>query len=186
MFNSELVMNHVWEKYDIFIKKIKFIFRLSMLFLICSFLVPVYTFSSYTEMTVEYKAYKQQYSWLNETRYHIIKDALKTYKYVPISLVCAVIEEESHGDPNVVSHAGASGLMQVMRVWVPDMRINLKDEVVNITWGIRILNACILHSNGNLEVALKSYNSGMNSFYFNWKYIAKVLAHHTESLNRGL
>ena len=77
------------------------------------------------------------------------------------SLVEAVIQVESGGDPNAISHVGAQGLMQLM----PDTADMLGvedpfDPQQNREGGTKYLEQLIQKYNGNLEHALKAYNWG--------------------------
>ncbi|HZY43714.1 MAG TPA: lytic transglycosylase domain-containing protein [Anaerolineae bacterium] len=76
------------------------------------------------------------------------------------NLVCSIMFEESKGDPNIVSPAGAVGLMQVMPFpWRPSAEA-LKDPAINLTAGTRTLSEVIRQSQGRLHIALMAYNSG--------------------------
>lgn len=89
-------------------------------------------------------------------------------------LVLAVIQQESEGNPNAYSWAGAMGLMQVMpgtfaHMMEGDDRLaplipteNFWDERSNIRAGIRYL-AWALHFHDNLYWALASYNAGIGN-----------------------
>jgi soluble lytic murein transglycosylase-like protein len=92
-------------------------------------------------------------------------------------LVLAVISTESSFRPHVVSSAGAVGLMQVM----PDVHSDLvqevvkstgrkhvnpkealRDPVINIEAGIRVLKMYQKASKGNLREALLRYNGSLH------------------------
>jgi len=82
------------------------------------------------------------------------------------ALVHAVIAAESNYDPKAISHKGAIGLMQVM----PDTgrRYGVKAKELyapakNITAGVRYLAELITLFEGNLELAVASYNAGENA-----------------------
>lgn len=80
------------------------------------------------------------------------------------ALVLAVIQQESGGDPNAVSRAGASGLMQLMpgtfRAYVPDGLIF--DPRQNVFAGIYYLRDSLWYHRGDDAWALAGYNSGIN------------------------
>jgi hypothetical protein len=85
-------------------------------------------------------------------------------KQVPIALALAVMEQESHFNPNAKSHAGARGLMQIMRTTYKDITKHtnydaLYDPKVNIRIGVAIL-ADYIKQFGNLEDGLRAYNVG--------------------------
>ena len=56
---------------------------------------------------------------------------------VPPSLVVALIEEESGGQPDIVSSAGAVGLMQIIQRFHPG--VDLTDPATNIDVGTHVL-----------------------------------------------
>ncbi len=79
-------------------------------------------------------------------------------------LIAAVIREESHGDPHVVSYMGAVGLMGVMPrgpgfEFRPSAEA-LKRPNTNLHWGAAILADIIRQSGGDLYAALAAYNGG--------------------------
>lgn len=86
----------------------------------------------------------------------------RKYQATP-ALIAAVMEQESNFNPNVVSHAGAVGLMQLMpsncqaRGWsIQECKI----PVNNIDRGIQILVNHLNNYNGNVKYALAAYNAG--------------------------
>lgn len=83
-------------------------------------------------------------------------------------LVAAVINAESGFDPDLVSRAGAVGLMQVMpatakevaaSLGIPADRLDLKDPAVNVAIGTRHL-ADLLARYEDTATALAAYNAG--------------------------
>jgi soluble lytic murein transglycosylase-like protein len=89
-------------------------------------------------------------------------------------LVLAVIEQESGGDPNAESWAGARGLLQLMPAsfawimgiagWGQDIshlnRDFIFDPNTNLRAGIRFLGAVLEEQGGSIYWALSSYNAG--------------------------
>lgn len=87
-------------------------------------------------------------------------------------LVAAVINEESGFDPEIVSRAGAVGLMQVMPATAEDMVARgvasaevvgsapLSDPAVNIEFGSAYLRQLVERYH-EIEVALAAYNAGL-------------------------
>lgn len=80
------------------------------------------------------------------------------------NLVAAVIEEESKGNPNLISSAGAVGLMQIMPyeagfTWRPGAWTLRKPEA-NLEWGTHTLNEVIRQAQGRVTLAVMAYNSG--------------------------
>ncbi|WP_195986955.1 lytic transglycosylase domain-containing protein [Clostridium sp. D53t1_180928_C8] len=93
-----------------------------------------------------------------------IKNSIQLYsnKYsVDPNLVKAIIKVESDFNPNLVSSAGAKGLMQLM----PEIceELGIKDQFnieQNIEGGVRHIKGYIDKYNGNIEMALIAYNGG--------------------------
>ena len=77
------------------------------------------------------------------------------------SLVQAVIQTESGGDPKAVSSAGAMGLMQLMPSNVKDAGITDPfDPEQNIAAGTQQLSGLMQQYHGDLDLALAAYNAG--------------------------
>ncbi len=79
-------------------------------------------------------------------------------------LIAAVIQEESHGDHQVVSYMGAVGLMGVMPSG-PGLEFRpsaeaLKRPTTNLHWGAAILTEIIRQSGGDIYAALAAYSGG--------------------------
>ena len=97
-------------------------------------------------------------------------------------LVLAVIQQESGGDPNAMSWAGARGLMQLMPpsfAWImgianwgqdiSHMDPNfIFDPSTNLRAGIRFLGAVLEEQSGSVYWALASYNAGGGNV-FSWR-----------------
>jgi len=80
---------------------------------------------------------------------------------LPTSLVKAVIQTESGGNPRAVSPAGAMGLMQLMPANVREAGIsNPFDPEQNIAAGTRQLAGLMDQYHGDLDLALAGYNAG--------------------------
>lgn len=87
-------------------------------------------------------------------------------------LVFAVIQTESKFDPEIVSDAGAVGLMQLMEETAAecnekaqfgyDIPVDLTDPEANIRIGCYYLS-CLLDIFGDEELALIAYNGGMGN-----------------------
>ncbi|ECL8004857.1 lytic transglycosylase domain-containing protein [Listeria innocua] len=90
----------------------------------------------------------------NEGKYSdLIKTAANKYG-VPEALIKRVIQVESNFNPNVVSSAGATGLMQLM------YGSNRTDPATNIDAGTKQLAGYIKKYDGDLKLALAAYNAG--------------------------
>ena len=93
----------------------------------------------------------------------IVETAARQYG-VDKALVHAVISAESGYNPQAVSRAGARGLMQLMpetarRYGVRDAF----DPAQNIHGGVRLLKDLLELFEGNLELVIAAYNSGVNA-----------------------
>lgn len=78
--------------------------------------------------------------------------------------IAAVVKEESNGQVDLVSTAGAVGLMGVMPSgpgleWRPSTE-ELKNPSVNLRWGVGILAEVVRQSGGDLYSALAAYSGG--------------------------
>jgi soluble lytic murein transglycosylase-like protein len=90
----------------------------------------------------------------------IIEEAAAEYDIDP-NLIRAVMQAESAFHPYAVSRAGAEGLMQLMPELANEMGVgNSFDPRENIMGGVRYLKRLLDHHDGNLDLALASYNAG--------------------------
>jgi soluble lytic murein transglycosylase-like protein len=80
---------------------------------------------------------------------------------IDANLLRAVILHESSGNPKAVSSRGAKGLMQLMDATAAELGVsNPFDPVQNIFGGARLLTNLLKVFDGDLELALASYNAG--------------------------
>jgi len=96
----------------------------------------------------------------NEAYDEIIKEAADAYAMDP-ALIRAVMEAESAFHPFAVSRTGAEGLMQLMPELSNEMGVsNAFDPRENIMGGVRYLKRLLDYHDGDLDLALASYNAG--------------------------
>lgn len=93
-----------------------------------------------------------------------IENAVQLYsnKYgVDSNLIKAIIKTESNFDPNVVSSAGAKGLMQLMPENCEALGVQDPFNIEqNIEGGVKHIKEYIDRYNGDVEMALMAYNGG--------------------------
>ena len=90
----------------------------------------------------------------------IVMEAAEAYDMDP-NLIRAVMQAESAFHPYAVSRAGAEGLMQLMPELADEMGVSdAFDPRENIMGGVRYLKRLLDHHNGNIDLALASYNAG--------------------------
>ncbi|OZI12544.1 hypothetical protein CEW92_06235 [Bacillaceae bacterium SAS-127] len=90
----------------------------------------------------------------------IIARAAEKYN-IPKKLIQAVIKQESNFNPNVVSHAGAKGLMQLMPSTARFLGVsNPFDPEQNVFGGAKYLRQMLDKFDGNIKLALAAYNAG--------------------------
>ena len=78
------------------------------------------------------------------------------------NLIQAVIQQESRGNPNAKSSAGAMGLMQLMPTTFNSLGVgsDAYDPQTNINAGTKYLSQLLSQSGGDVETALASYYAG--------------------------
>jgi soluble lytic murein transglycosylase-like protein len=90
----------------------------------------------------------------------IISRAADIYQ-LPKKLIQAVIHHESGFNPQAVSPAGASGLMQLMPATARGLGVsNIFDPEENVFAGSKYLKQMLDKYNGDIDLALAAYNAG--------------------------
>jgi soluble lytic murein transglycosylase-like protein len=90
----------------------------------------------------------------------IIQEAAAEYGVDPV-LVRSVIKAESRFDPDARSGAGAEGLMQLMPILQKELGVkDPMDPRENIFGGTKYLSKLLERHDGNITLALASYNAG--------------------------
>ncbi|WML43393.1 lytic transglycosylase domain-containing protein [Neobacillus sp. PS3-40] len=91
---------------------------------------------------------------------NIINKASQAYD-IPAKLIKSVIKHESNFNPNAVSNAGASGLMQLMPETARSLGAeNPLDPEQNILAGSKYLKQMLDKYDNNINLALAAYNAG--------------------------
>lgn len=94
-------------------------------------------------------------------RFHNIIEQVAGNYGVDSTLVKAVIAVESAGNPTAVSSKRAKGLMQLIDSTAAEMGVeNVWDPKENITGGVKYLKHLLERFNGDVRLALASYNAG--------------------------
>ena len=90
----------------------------------------------------------------------IIDDAARRYRIDP-ALLDSVIRQESGFRPDVVSSAGAVGLMQLMPGTARELGVSDPfDPAQNVEGGAKYLRSLLDRYDGRLDLALAAYNAG--------------------------
>jgi soluble lytic murein transglycosylase-like protein len=107
------------------------------------------------EVTAEYVAVPANVAYDD-----IVQEAAALYD-MDANLIHAVMQAESAFHPYAVSRAGAEGLMQLMPELSDEMGVSdAFDPRENIMGGTRYLKRLLEYHNGNVDLALASYNAG--------------------------
>lgn len=118
---------------------------------------------------------------------NIIREAANKYG-VDENLIHSIIKMESNYNPKVKSHAGAAGLMQLMPVTAREVGVTDRYDIrQNIFGGTAYFSKMLKNQNGNVQLALASYNAGPGNvrkyggippFKETQNYVRKVMEHY--------
>ena len=117
----------------------------------------------------------------------LIDKAAQKYD-VDANLIHSIIKMESNYDPNVTSHAGATGLMQLMPETAKAVGITNRNDIAqNIDGGTHYFSKMLKEQKGDIRMALAAYNAGPGNvkkyggippFKETQNYIRKVMDHY--------
>ena len=79
---------------------------------------------------------------------------------LPTGMLAAVAQQESGGNPQALSSAGAQGLMQLMPSTAAGIGVNAFDPNQAIPAAARILSRNLNEFGGSVPLALAAYNAG--------------------------
>jgi len=90
----------------------------------------------------------------------LIQSTASKYSLDP-NLLNAVVQQESSGNPNAQSPAGAQGLMQLMPATAAQFGVTDPfDPAQNLDAGANYLSTLLTQYNGDTSLALAAYNAG--------------------------
>jgi Transglycosylase SLT domain len=99
-------------------------------------------------------------TWERQAIHELIREAATAYGLDP-ALVRAVVWVESRYNPYAVSPRGARGLMQLTSVTAREVGVtNVFDPRQNVFGGVKYLSRLIKRHDGDVALALASYNAG--------------------------
>lgn len=108
-----------------------------------------------------YDAISGEITEIRPTDYEELIQTASTKYGVPVDLIKAVIDTESSFNPNVVSSAGAKGLMQLMDGTANGLGVSDPfDPAQSIDGGVRYLSYQLKRFDGQEKMALAAYNAG--------------------------
>lgn len=135
-------------------------------------------------------------SYLGETKSldSIFQEASEKFN-VPVNLLKAIGKAESNFDPNVVSSAGACGVMQLMPGTAKYLGVTDSfDPEQNIMGGAKYISEMLNKYDGDVKLALAAYNAGSGNvakyggippFEETQNYVVKVTKYMNEGVSTG-
>ncbi|WP_073381746.1 lytic transglycosylase domain-containing protein [Edwardsiella piscicida] len=116
----------------------------------------------------------------------LLNEAGRKYSVDP-RLLRAIMTQESGGNPQAISRAGAKGLMQIMPSNFKSTGVtDWANPRQNIMAGAQILSENLNNSGGNVPLALRYYNGGYDTRRWgkdNQAYPGAVLGHYQRIIN---
>ena len=129
------------------------------------------------DLELKWLQYKNYYPNMQARHFaYIWKECTK--QGVPITDICAIVNNESHYDDQVVSKSMDAGLLQINKVhWFGSIEEMLELHT-NVRMGVSIYKSALKKARGDKRTAFRYYNAGENSherLYDNWKYVDAIL-----------
>ncbi|MCJ8006005.1 lytic transglycosylase domain-containing protein [Lederbergia wuyishanensis] len=121
---------------------------------------PILSSQSAIQMASNIHATVKDNTKVPESLEEIIQKASEVYN-LPAKLIKSIIKHESNFNSSAVSHAGASGLMQLMPQTAKGLGVSdIFDPLQNVMGGSKYLRTMLDKYDGNLVLALAAYNAG--------------------------